>query len=117
MSKQESTRRKFIKTAGLVVGGSLIAKGSMAKPLNEDEILKLNPAQNEFMGRYSLWMDEFTEVVGLLKKDPFNKEYALRMKALTQRSHDFKPELTEHMKDETFNLIYLESIKRVRDEI
>jgi hypothetical protein len=117
MSKQESTRRKFMKTAGLVVGGSLIAKGSMANPLNEDEILKLNPAQNEFMKRYSLWMDEFTEVVRLQKKDPYNEEFRLRMEALTHQSHDFKPELSEHMKDNTFNLIYLESIKRVRDEI
>ena len=117
MSKEESTRRKFMKTAGLVVGGSLLAKWSMANPLNEDEILKLNPEQNEFMERYSLWMDEFTEVVRLQKKDPYNEEYGLRMKALTQKSHEFKPELSEHMKDETFNLIYLESIKRVRDEI
>lgn len=117
MSKQEATRRKFMKTAGLVVGGSLIAKGSKSNPLNEDEILKLNPSQNEFMKRYSLWMDEFTEVVRLQKKDPYNEEFRLRMESLTQQSHDFKPELSEHMKDKTFNLIYLESIKRVRDEI
>ena len=117
MSKQESSRRKFMKTAGLVVGGTLIAKGSMANTLNADEVRKLNPEQNEFMERYGLWMDEFTEVVRLQKKEPYNEEYRLRMEALTQRSHDFKPELSEHMKDKTFNLIYLESIKRVRDEI
>lgn len=117
MSKQESTRRKFMKSVGLVIGGSLIAKKSLANSLNEDEIRKLNPEQNEFMERYNLWMDEFTDVVRLLKKDPFNEEYAGRMKDLTQKSHEFKPELSEHMKDATFNLIYLESIKRVRDEI
>lgn len=32
-------------------------------------------------------------------------------------NNEFKPELSEYRKDETFNLIYLESIKRVRDEI
>lgn len=106
-----------MRTAGLVIGGSLIAKGSMAKSLNDDEIKKLNPEQNEIMERYGLRMVEFTEVVRLQKKDPFNVEYRHRMEALTQRYHDFKPELSEHMKYKTFNLIYLEPIKRVKDEI
>lgn len=57
-----------MKTAGLVNGGSLIAKGSMAKSLNEDEIRKLNPEQNEFMERYGLWMDEFRKLYGYRKK-------------------------------------------------
>ena len=117
MSDQESSRREFMKKAGIVVGGTLIASDLAASSSNKDAVRKLNPEQNEFMERYGKWMDDFTEVIKLQKKEPYNEEFRARMEVLTQRSQDFKPELSRHMKDKTFNLIYLESIKRVKYEI
>jgi hypothetical protein len=68
MENQESNRRNFMKKAGLLVGGAIIATNSNASSLNEEEIKKLNPEQSEFMHRYGKWMDDFTEVIRLQKK-------------------------------------------------
>ena len=39
------------------------------------------------------------------------------MLALTEHAENFKPELNEFMKDETFQLIYMASIQRMTKEI
>lgn len=117
MSNYETNRRKFMKNIGLATGGAIVGSNVMANTLPNGDIKKLNPEQQEFMGRYGKWMDDFSEVIRLQKKDPFNAEYKSMMDALTIEAGEFKPELSKHMKDQTFSLIYLEAIKRVKNEI
>jgi hypothetical protein len=106
-----------MKNIGLVSGGTLLSTLTRANTFNENDIKKLSPDQQEFMQRYGKWMDDFTEVIRLQKKDPENAEYKAMMEEMTIQAGEFKPELSKHMEDKTFNLIYLESIKRVKNEI
>lgn len=117
MSDHETNRRKFMKNVGLVTGGTLLGGSAMANTFNNDDIKKLNTEQQEFMHRYGKWMDDFTDVIRLQKKDPYNEEYKAMMDEMTIQAGEFKPELAKHMEDKTFTLIYLESIKRVKNEI
>jgi len=106
-----------MKNIGLVTGGTLMGGSALASSFNPDDIKKLNPEQQDFMDRYGKWMDDFTEVIRLQKKDPDNVSYRKRMEEITEQGGEFKPELAKHMKDKTFSIIYLESIKRVKNEI
>lgn len=69
------------------------------------------------MVRYGQWMDAFIEAIRLKKTDPGNPENSSRIMHLTHKAEAFKPELSEHMKDETFRLIYAASIERMSKEI
>ena len=118
MSEQKSSRRKFVKLLGLSGAASVVAPSAIAKGFNDDsEILKLNTEQQEFMIRYGKWMDEFIEVIRIKKKSPEDQKNNEKMIALTEKVQKMKPELTEFLKDETFSMIYMASIKRVKDEI
>lgn len=117
MSEQQSSRRKFLKILGLTGAASMVGPNAYASFNKPSEILKLNPEQQEFMIRYGKWMDEFLEVIRIKKKSPDHHENNEKMIALTEKVEKMKPELTEFLKDETFSIIYLASIKRVRDEI
>ena len=85
--------------------------------VDKKEILKLNPEQQEFMMRYGNWMDEFTEVARIQQTDPDNLENQKRMMPLGEMAEQLQPELTEHLKDQTFAMIYLASIERLSKEI
>ena len=117
MSEQQSSRRKFLKILGLTGAASMVAPNALAGFNEPSEILKLNPEQQEFMIRYGKWMDEFLEVIRIKKISPDNYENNEKMIALTEKVKKMKPELTEFLKDKTFSIIYITSIKRVRDEI
>tara|TARA_R110000787_G_scaffold84610_1_gene181232 strand:+ start:17077 stop:17430 length:354 start_codon:yes stop_codon:yes gene_type:complete len=117
MSEPQSSRRKFVKLLGLSAAASMVAPNALANFNENSEILKLNPEQQEFMIRYGKWMDKFIEVIRIKKKSPDNHKNNEKMIALTEKVQKMKPELTEFLKDETFSMIYMASIKRVRDEI
>lgn len=117
MTDHESGRRKFMKNIGLATGAAILTSSAYANPFDTAKVKKLKPKQQEFMLRYGKWMDDFTEVVRLQKADPYNLETQERMKVLTTQAGEFKPELADHLKDKTFALIYMESIKRVKNEI
>ena len=117
MSEQKSSRRKFVKLLGLTGAASMVGPNALASFNDDSEILKLNPEQQEFMVRYGKWMDEFLEVIRIKKKNPDNLKNNEEMVALTEKVQKMKPELTAFLKDETFSMIYMASIKRVRDEI
>ena len=117
MSEKQSTRRRFLQFLGIYAGATLVSTGALGAFLNPAEIKKLNPEQQEFMLRYGKWMDEFIEVIRIQKTNPGNRENNTRMIALTERAENFKPELSEFMKDETFTLIYKASIERMSKEI
>jgi hypothetical protein len=117
MSEQESTRRKFLQIFGLTAGATLLNKTSLASFTDQEEIKKLNPEQQEFMIRYGKWMDEFTEVARIQKTDPDNQENQMQMIVLSKKAEELQPELNEHLKDNTFFLIYKASIKRLSNEI
>lgn len=117
MSEKQSSRRKFVKSMGLTAGASLVAPLTYAAALDNPEVKKLSPEQQEFMLRYGKWMDEFAELAVVLKSDPDNFEKRQQMLELTNKAQEFRPELTEHLKDQTFSLIYKESIKKVTNQI
>jgi len=117
MSEKETTRRKFLQFLGLTAGATMLSSDALASPVDEAEILKLNPEQQEFMISYGKWMDEFIDVIRIQKTDPANKENNLKMIALTERAEESRPQLTEYMKDDTFSLIYKASIERMSKEI
>lgn len=117
MSEEQSTRRNFLKIIGLSAGASMVGTSTIASFVNHSEIQKLNTEQLEFMLRYGTWMDDFTEVVRVQKTEPDNHENNMKMISLTTKAEELQPELSVFMKDETFSLIYLASIKRLSDEI
>ena len=117
MSEQQSSRRKFLKILGLTGAASMVGPNALASFNEPSEILKLNAEQQEFMIRYGKWMDEFLEVIRIKKKSPDNHINNEKMVALTEKVQKMKPELTAFLNDETFSIIYMASIKRVRDEI
>ena len=79
MSEKETTRRKFLQFLGLTAGATMLSSDALASPVDEAEILKLNPEQQEFMISYGKWMDEFIDVIRIQKTDPANKENNLKM--------------------------------------
>lgn len=117
MSAQQSTRRNFLRFFGLSATASMMSANALAGIIVEGEIKKLKPVQQAFMVRYSQWMDEFIEAIRIKKNDPGNPENNNRIMNLTNKADAFKPELNEHMKDETFRLIYAASIERMSKEI
>jgi hypothetical protein len=118
MDKKETLRRKFIKYAGISTTGILFSKAVQATESSVYADYKnMNDEQKEFFNRYEKWMDEFTEVIRLLKKDPENPEFKQKMEVATEKAHLFKSEIAKHMKDKNFAAVYIASIKRVKDEI
>ena len=117
MSDQQSSRRKFLEMLGLSAGAALVSTSALGAIVNHEQILKLNPEQQEFMVHYGKWMDEFIEVIRIQKAEPANMENHKRMIALTARAEAMQPELAAFMKDETFALIYRTSIERMSMEI
>ncbi len=117
MSDNNSSRRKFLQLLGLTASSTLINTSAIAGFIDQTTIHKLNPEQQEFMLRYGKWMDEFIEVIHIQKKEPDNIENKHKMIALTEMAEKFNPELSEFMKDQTFSLIYNESILRMTNTI
>ncbi|HKR07117.1 MAG TPA: hypothetical protein VJY62_20940 [Bacteroidia bacterium] len=117
MSEKQSSRRKFLQVLGVTAGASLVNTNALAGFVEHQQLLKLNPAQQEFMVRYGKWMDEFIEAIRIKKLYPGNVENQKKMFFLSAEAEKFKPELTEFMKDETFSMIYKASIERVTKEI
>ena len=117
MSGEKSSRRNFLKFLGLSAGATLVSTSALASFVDKKEILKLNPEQQEFMMRYGKWMDEFTEVARIQQTDPDNLENQKKMMTLGEMAEKLQPELTDHLKDYTFSVIYLASIERLSKEI
>ena len=85
--------------------------------INQAEVLKLNPKQQEFMLRYGKWMDDFIGVIRKKKAEPGNPEHKKAITVLSEKAEGFKPKLTEFLKDEPFALIYHASIDKMSKEI
>ena len=117
MNDNDSTRRNFLKILGLSATAALADNKAVAGFINHEEIMRLNPEQQEFMNRYGMWMDEFIEVIRNQKQKPGDSENNKKMIALTDRAEAFKPELAKHMQDKDFTTIYLASIERMKKEI
>lgn len=117
MSEKQSTRRKFLQFLGLTASATIVSSNVLASSVNQAEILKLKPEEQEFMISYGKWMDEFIDVIRIQKTDPGNKENNKKMIALTERAEESRPKLTEFMKDPTFSIIYKASIERMSKEI
>ena len=121
MEKEENnSRRKFLKSGILTAaaaGAALVTTSSFSAFINQAEVRKLNPKQQEFMLRYGKWMDDFIDVIRKKQAEPGNKEHQKVIMILSEKAEGFKPELTEFLKDETFALIYHASIDRMSKEI
>ena len=117
MSEDQSSRKKFLQLLGLSAGAVLVSNSALAGIVNHEEILKLNPEQQEFMIRYGKWMDEFIEIIRIQKTEPDNIENHKKMIVLTEKAEEMQSKLTEYMQDKTFAMIYMVSIERMRKEI
>lgn len=116
MSEHPSTRRKFLKLLGLSVG-AVASTNAFASFIDTEEIKKLNSEQQEFMVRYGNWMDELTLVARVQKTHPEDFDNQKKMMVLGVKAEELQPELSKHMQDETFALIFKESIKCLSNEI
>jgi hypothetical protein len=117
MTDNDSSRRNFLKILGLSAGATMLSSETLGSFINREEIMRLNPEQQEFMTGYGKWMDDFIEVIRTQKQNPADRENQKRMIALTKTAEDFKPQLNEFMKDETFSVVYRASIERMSREI
>ena len=121
MEKQENnSRRKFLRSGIITVataGTALISTNAFSAFINQAEVLRLNPKQQEFMLRYGKWMDDFIDVIRRKQAEPGNQEHQKVIAKLSEKAEGFKPELTEFLKDETFAIIYQASIDKMSKEI
>lgn len=117
MSNTSNPRRNFLKLLGLSAGTVLLTNDVTGAAAASDEVIQLNPGQQEFMLRYTAWMAEFKENILVQKNDPDNVENNQKMMELSAKAETFIPELTIHMKDEKFALIYNATIQQVKEEI
>jgi len=113
----QPNRRKFLQWLGLSAGTALAGHGALAAFIDKQEIRKLNAEQQAFMIRYGEWMDRFTAMSRLKKTDPGNAENNRKLMALAEEAEAMRPELVEHMKDETFAVVYKLSIERASKAI
>ncbi|MCX6186538.1 MAG: hypothetical protein NTU43_06005, partial [Bacteroidetes bacterium] len=109
--------RKFLQFLGLSAGASMISNSVMAGYIDKNEILKLNPEQQDFMIEYGKWMDEYVNVIKIQNTDRDDMENNLKMIKLTEQAEIWQPKLTEYMKDRKFAIIYLTSIEKMKAEI
>lgn len=116
MSDSKLSRIKFLKYLGLSAG-ALVTNNAMSSIIEKEDILKLNPEQQEFMVRYEKWMDEFTITTRLQKIDRNDVENNKNISILSDKAEEMKAELKEHLKDKNFSVIYMHSIKRLTNEI
>lgn len=116
MSESKLSRIKFLKYLGLSTG-ALVGTNALASIVEKEDVLKLNPEQQEFMVRYEKWMDEFTVVTRLQKIDRNDAENNKNISLLSDKAEEMQAELREHLKDKNFSTIYLHSIKRLSNEI
>lgn len=114
---KESSRKDFIKLLTKSLGATITNHPVLDALAGNDEVLRLNPEQQEFMLKYGKWMDENIEVIRLQKTEPDNMEHHKRMMLLTEQASEMQATLTEYMKDRNFGLIYHASIQKMRDEI
>jgi hypothetical protein len=110
-------RRKFLQWLGLSAGTALAGHGALAAFIDKEEIRKLNPDQQAFLMRYGEWMEQFIVMSRVKKKDPGNADNNRKLMALAEEAEAMRPELVEHMKDETFSVVYKLSIERASKEI
>jgi hypothetical protein len=72
--EEENSRRKFLKSriiTAATAGTSLVSTNAFSAFINQAEVFKLNPKQQEFMLRYGKWMDGFIDVI---QKSRLNRE-------------------------------------------
>lgn len=117
MDEKLSHRRNILKYVGLTIGATLASNAAIASFVDTTEIKKLTAEQQEFMKLYGKWMDEFVEVIRIKKNEGENFENHQKMLEVTEKVKELQPKLNVFMKDDTFALIYRESIKRVTKEI
>lgn len=77
----------------------MVSNNAFSAFINQAEVLRLNPKQQEFMLRYGKWMDDFIYVIRKKQADPGNQEHQKVVMILSQKAEGFKPELTEFLKD------------------
>lgn len=117
MSEKKSSRRNFLKVAGIAAGASVTGATAFAGLADDPGIQKLNPEQRTFMVEYEKWLNEFAEANRMKKKEPGNIENQNRMAALAERAAVWKPQLTEYMRDKNFALFWQSFTAHVTKEI
>ena len=115
--EENGSRRNFLRFVGLSAGTVLISTNVFSAFIDKTEVLKLNPKQQEFMLRYGKWMDDFIDVIRKKKAEPGNQEHHKVTMTLSDIAANFKPELTEFLKDKNFEFVYRAAINRMSKEI
>ena len=95
----------------------MISTNAFSAFINQAEVLKLNPKQQEFMLHYGKWMDDFIDVILKKKAEPGNEKHHKVTMTLSDKAAAFKPELAEFLKDKKFELVYRAAIDRMSKEI
>ncbi len=114
---KESSRKDFIKMLSKSLGATIANHPILDALAGNEDVLRLNPEQQEFMLAYGKWMDENIEVIQLLKTEPGNMEHHKRMMRLSDSAEEKREQLTQYMTDRNFALIYHASIQKMKDSI
>lgn len=118
MDGYESTRRTFLKKIGLTLGATALATVAKSTQIIEDKIqFPLTEDQVEFMKKYDLWMDEFTEVIKARRMDPDGLEINKKLMLLSEQAQEWQPIVSEFMKDSNFAKHYMIATERMTNEI
>ena len=117
MSENPSSRKNFIQLLSQKAGKTILSPNPLSQFFDEEEILKLNPEQMEFMLQYGQWMETYIEVIKIQNQDMSDLNNHKKMMQLTEQAEAWQPQLTEFMKDRTFALIYHASIDKMKNEI
>ncbi len=116
-TEKETNRKDFIKMLSKSLGASIANHPILDALSGNDEVLRLNPEQQEFMLEYGKWMDENIEVIKSMQAEPGNMAHHKKMMELTEIAEGKREQLTEYMKDRNFALIYHASIQKMKDVI
>ncbi|MDZ4668937.1 MAG: hypothetical protein SGJ00_13810 [bacterium] len=116
-TQQESDRKGFLKMLSKAVGAQIANHPILSALAGNDQVLKLNAEQQEFMIKYGQWMDENIEVIKQMKLEPENMVHRKRMMNLSVQAEEMQVTLTNYMKSREFGLIYHASIQKMKAEI
>lgn len=118
MNDYEESRRTFLTKLGLTLGTTIVASTKLsATVLNDKMEFALTSKQQQLMADYEKWMDKFIPAVKAQRNDPNDPLAKNDIVLLSEQAENWRPKLTEFMKDDNFARYYMTATERLTKEI